>query len=303
MKAELVTEPNSDLKIVNAARISFDKLKTEFDDSDAKLLKYLADHDHWTPFAHCTETFVIPSCMFMEMCLSSPFLINGARWKCPNISNDIPFSHSVWGWKNILSSIYGFDVRLNAIYAKLSKKYPHSFDSFFALAEKFDCSNKYYKIMEVQYADLQPLTFRLTAPIFVFRQLDKTRQGVVSSEISGRYVDFGKAEFYEPEYWRPQDPDVKQGSHDSESAMSNVTQNNYGWSISECIDCYQQMIRDGICKEQARMVLPQSMMTTAIYTYYPSAFDRLKRLRLDKSAQKETRQLVQMMSDCVDQNS
>jgi thymidylate synthase (FAD) len=52
MKATLIEHMGSDLTVVNAARVSFSKNKTEFDESDAKLIRYLAKHDHWTPFAH-----------------------------------------------------------------------------------------------------------------------------------------------------------------------------------------------------------------------------------------------------------
>lgn len=41
-----------DLMVVNAARVSFAKEVKEFTDKDAKLIDYLASHDHWTPFAH-----------------------------------------------------------------------------------------------------------------------------------------------------------------------------------------------------------------------------------------------------------
>jgi len=42
----------SDLTVVNAARVSFSKHKEVFDESDEKLIRYLAKHDHWSPFAH-----------------------------------------------------------------------------------------------------------------------------------------------------------------------------------------------------------------------------------------------------------
>jgi thymidylate synthase (FAD) len=52
IKVELVDSMGSDLSVVNAARVSFAKVKDEMDSSDEKLIKYLAKHDHWTPFAH-----------------------------------------------------------------------------------------------------------------------------------------------------------------------------------------------------------------------------------------------------------
>ena len=41
-----------DLGVVNAARVSFDKNVTELSGQDAKLIKYLAEHNHWSPFGH-----------------------------------------------------------------------------------------------------------------------------------------------------------------------------------------------------------------------------------------------------------
>lgn len=52
MRVDYVDHMGSDLMVVNAARVSFDKQKEIFDDSDKKLLQYLARNNHWTPFAH-----------------------------------------------------------------------------------------------------------------------------------------------------------------------------------------------------------------------------------------------------------
>ena len=56
MLAEYVDHMGNDLAVVNAARVSFDKKSLEFSDSDEKLIKYLADHNHWTPFSHTAIT-------------------------------------------------------------------------------------------------------------------------------------------------------------------------------------------------------------------------------------------------------
>jgi thymidylate synthase (FAD) len=42
----------SDLTVVNAARVSFNKTVTEFSERDAKLVRFLAAHDHISPFFH-----------------------------------------------------------------------------------------------------------------------------------------------------------------------------------------------------------------------------------------------------------
>jgi thymidylate synthase (FAD) len=54
---ELIDGLGSDLTIVNAARVSFGKRKTELDEGDAKLIHYLAKHQHWSPFRHVQLQF------------------------------------------------------------------------------------------------------------------------------------------------------------------------------------------------------------------------------------------------------
>lgn len=49
---ELIDCLGDDRTVVNAARVSFAKESAEFNDADAKLVKYLADHKHVSPFYH-----------------------------------------------------------------------------------------------------------------------------------------------------------------------------------------------------------------------------------------------------------
>ena len=68
MKAELIANLGDDLTVVNAARVSFDKQSSwkknvkspptekELHEKDIKLIKYLAKHNHFTPFTHCSIT-------------------------------------------------------------------------------------------------------------------------------------------------------------------------------------------------------------------------------------------------------
>ena len=69
MKAELIDVMGDDLRVVNAARVSFDKeseweqvwdddkeFHIELTEKDQKLLSYLAKHNHWTPFSHVMIT-------------------------------------------------------------------------------------------------------------------------------------------------------------------------------------------------------------------------------------------------------
>ena len=83
MKCELIDFLGDDLRVVNAARVSFDKesdweylnkdgevifpkpnwtedwdigVDALLQEKDVKLLKYLANHDHWSPFSHVMVT-------------------------------------------------------------------------------------------------------------------------------------------------------------------------------------------------------------------------------------------------------
>lgn len=56
LKVELVDSMGTDLSVVNSARVSYGKNKTAMGKDDERLIKYLASHEHWTPFAHTSIT-------------------------------------------------------------------------------------------------------------------------------------------------------------------------------------------------------------------------------------------------------
>jgi thymidylate synthase (FAD) len=66
LKAELLYVFGDDLMIVNAARVSYGKHKSRFDQSDAKLLKYLKEHGHTSPFRHPQLQFRLHVPIFVE---------------------------------------------------------------------------------------------------------------------------------------------------------------------------------------------------------------------------------------------
>lgn len=65
MRVSFIDQMGSDLSVVNAARVSFGKYKFEFDDSDAKLIRYLAKHNHKSPFNHVFATFWVKAPIFV----------------------------------------------------------------------------------------------------------------------------------------------------------------------------------------------------------------------------------------------
>lgn len=62
---ELLGTFGDDLTVVNAARVSFAKESHELKPQDSKLIKYLADHHHVTPFFHPQVRFRIKMPIFV----------------------------------------------------------------------------------------------------------------------------------------------------------------------------------------------------------------------------------------------
>ena len=68
MTAKLIDHMGSDVTVVNAARVSFNKRSPKskpISDKDAKLINYLAKHNHWTPFGHCSAQFHMRAPIFV----------------------------------------------------------------------------------------------------------------------------------------------------------------------------------------------------------------------------------------------
>ena len=186
MNIQLIDKMGSDASIVNAARVSFGKEISEMSDRDEKLIKYLAEHEHWSPFAHAS------------------------------------------------------------------------------------------------------MQFRIKAPVFVARQLVKHQVGLVWNEVSRRYVD-DEPEFFMPFIWRGKPENKKQGSSDKEIEY-DITP-----TIKYVKETYQNLLREGVAPEMARMVLPQNMMTEWIWSGTLYAFARVCNLRNKPDAQEETRMITQQM--------
>ncbi len=197
---KLVDHMGSDLSVVNAARVSFGKRKEEFDESDAKLVRYLAKHEHTSPFRHTA------------------------------------------------------------------------------------------------------LTLHVKAPIFVFRQWMKHRIGSEFNEISGRYVVFPEDEFYVPEVFRQQSKDNKQGSfgeiaeeHRGSAAAT------YLQACRDSVKQYKALLEMGVCKEQARCVLPLGLYSEVYWTVSLQAVAHFIRLRTEGHAQWEIQQYGHGVAKVVEQ--
>ena len=146
------------------------------------------------------------------------------------------------------------------------------------------------------------LQFRMKAPIFVARQLVKHQVGLTWNEVSRRYVDTD-IEFYEPKIWRKAADNVKQGSSDESSGWERwgsrieKTMNSTQLALAE----YEDAIASGVCMEQARMLLPQSMMTEWYWTGSLVAFARIVKQRTHSTAQLETQEVALLIKKALDE--
>ena len=210
IKVDYIDHMGSDLSVVNAARVSFDKGSSwqepfedcdpsllHLSDRDTKLVHYLADHQHMSPFGHCFASF------------------------------------------------------------------------------------------------------KVKAPVFVARQLVK-HKFLRWNEISRRYVD-SDPEFYFPEEWRQRpDSSIKQGS--GGKAKSQYFPSTYAKEVSElALTDYRKMLQQGVCPEQARMILPQNMLTEWWWSGSLDAFADMCVLRLDEHTQKETQEVAVQIDNKMQQ--
>ena len=138
------------------------------------------------------------------------------------------------------------------------------------------------------------MSVHIGAPVFVARQLVKHTVGLCWNEVSRRYVDH-PPEFYQPEEWRGRPVDKKQGSSDETIAWLN-RERRVGSEVHKaerhCAELYQSMIVAGVSPEQARMVLPQSMLTEWYWSGSLYAFARVCNLRCKDDTQEETRNIA-----------
>ena len=133
-------------------------------------------------------------------------------------------------------------------------------------------------------------TFHVKAPVFVARQLVK-HEYMPWNEISRRYVD-SEPEFYVPDKYRGRSLNKKQGS------AGTVTVSDNGFNEIAMTE-YKYLLDLGVCPEQARMVLPQSMMTEWYWSGSLFAFAKMCGLRLKDDSQYETRLVAEQVEDVM----
>lgn len=157
--------------------------------------------------------------------------------------------------------------------------------------------------------------FHVKAPLCAARQLWKSHIGLANqdenigwSEVSRRYVD-EDPEFYIPKKWRKRAQSKKQGSSDEPVTHFMLTPAGITpcftvkpyvaarWAARSALAFYRMALNSGVAPEQARMFLPQNMMTEWIWTGSILAFSRICKLRLDSHAQEESREVARQIDE------
>lgn len=129
------------------------------------------------------------------------------------------------------------------------------------------------------------ITLRITAPIFLARQLVKHQVGGVWNEISRRYVD-STPSFYVPTEYHMRPENAKQGSGSTFDYQTSWEIQSYiRKNCCQALELYEELLKKGVAPEEARMVLPLNMMTSWYWTGSLAFFFRVYKQRIDGHAQ------------------
>jgi thymidylate synthase (FAD) len=184
-----------------------------------------------------------------------------------------------------------------------------SFDkeSYFEICDEDGCYLEDKDIKLIKYlADHKHLTpfrhnqiqLRCHAPIFIARQLGKHQAGLSWNEVSRRYVDT-PPEFYTPGEWRERpEGGIKQGSS-GVIADNEPAKRLYASLVNESVLLYNSFVDNNVAPEMARMVLPQSMMTTWYWTGNLLAFAHVYKERISEGAQLEARHFAKELDKVI----
>ena len=146
------------------------------------------------------------------------------------------------------------------------------------------------------------LTFRFTVPLFIRSQHHRHRTWAYN-EISRRYTDVD-IQFYEPRDFRTQHKSNRQASN-LEFVNPIVEYNRAGFPVSsiasdlvkmhhrESLKLFEELINSGVCREQARGVLPQNLYTKYYGTANLHNLLKFIQLRSHEGAQWEIQQVAE----------
>lgn len=144
------------------------------------------------------------------------------------------------------------------------------------------------------------LTFRFSVPIFIRSQHHRHRTWAYN-EISRRYTSVD-IEFYEPKSFRQQHKSNRQASTANlKDPMLDSSYADYGYEVASAavkkhhtrsLSLYNALMDSGVCREQARGVLPQNLYTQYYGTVNLHNLLKFVSLRIHEGAQWEIQQVA-----------
>lgn len=148
-------------------------------------------------------------------------------------------------------------------------------------------------------------------PEFILRQVYKHQVGIgysagefkevatIWNEVSGRYVKFER-KFFMPDKFRKQHKSNKQASQRDELVDRNdVALDIYVKSMNSSWDAYEDLLAAGVCREQARWVLPLGFTSSVYWTASLEALAHFVRLRFHEGAQVEIQEMARIIQDII----
>lgn len=128
-------------------------------------------------------------------------------------------------------------------------------------------------------------TFLVETPLFIRSQIMRHRT-FSYSEISRRYTD-ENLEFWIPDTFRGQAKSNRQASEGEVEPIGGIDYWKHYAGVS--LGYYECLVEQGVCREQARAVLPQSLLTKFYMGGNLRNWSHFLKLRLDEHAQYEVR--------------
>ena len=144
--------------------------------------------------------------------------------------------------------------------------------------------------------ELVVFKFRIKEPLYIARQWLRHRTASVN-EMSARYSIVDE-EYYEPEILRGQSVVNHQGSEgtvDIGEELKGALSSQY----KDAFKLYEQLLEKGVCREQARGVLPQSTYTSFVWKMDLHNLMHFLQLRMDHHAQKEIQEYATAIYDLI----
>ncbi|MCL5436409.1 MAG: FAD-dependent thymidylate synthase [Candidatus Dependentiae bacterium] len=143
------------------------------------------------------------------------------------------------------------------------------------------------------------LRFRICMPIFIMREWYRHTVGFCRNEVSRRYVTT-RPDCFVPPALRQRDANVKQGSSARLVVDSDVLVERMRGFMRQSVDFYEELLAQGVCGEQARLILPQAMYTEFIETASLAGYARLATLRLAENAQREIGTYARLVAELIE---